>query len=69
MFKCCLIEWFVQMDFNILCPNTNFFPSTKFALPLGRGGGLVVSMLTLYSDNPSLNPVDDEFCLSKDENR
>ena len=34
---------------------------SKFEIPLGRGGGQVVSVLALYSDDPSSNPAEGSF--------
>ena len=39
-----------------ICSNANL-PNTKI-LPLGRGGGQVVSVLAFYSDDPSSNPAE-----------
>ena len=47
---------------------------SKFEIPLGRGGGQVVSVLALYSDDPSSNPADVysysvKFVFEKNENK
>ena len=37
---------------------TTDFDIKKYLLELGSGGGQVVSVLTLYSDDPSSNPAE-----------
>ena len=42
-------------DLTISLPQHSKYPKFPNYL-MGRGGGLVVSILAFYSDNPSLNP-------------
>ena len=50
-----LLETAKKLSCFVYLPGTDLKSSNKFK-HLGRGGGLVVSVLTFYSDDASLNP-------------
>ena len=50
-----LLETAKKLSYFVYLTDTDLKSSNKFK-HLGRGGGLVVSVLTFYSDDASLNP-------------